>query len=307
MFGTDDKTSLPTISFGYTGFDPAAQQVAAITNPPAFSLADPNTELADFDGDGTPDLVHAALGRHEVAINQGGRFAAAVPIPSNPSVQLSANGTELADFDGDGIVDLLSKLSPGTGDFVFFPNRGRGDWEPASRFRNNPAFSFEDPGVRLIDFDGDGLVDVMQTTPTQYYYWRNNGDGSWARASRQRADRRSAGRLLGFARPPRRHERRSPDRPGLRPGRRDHLLAEPGLGTLGRRGLRRGRARRGRRSGARAARRHERRRPHRRVAGGGHRAAHLAAAGRRPLRRADRVQRPARREPARRRSCASRT
>ena len=180
MFGTDDKANLPTISFGYTGFDPAVQQVAAIANPPSFSLADANTELADFDGDGTLDLVHTAPGRHEVAINQGARFADAIPIPSNPSVQLTANGTELADVDGDGIVDLLSKLSPGTGDFVFFPNHGRGDWEPAKRFRDNPAFSFEDPGVRLIDFDGDGLVDVMQTTPTQYYYWRNAGDlGSW--------------------------------------------------------------------------------------------------------------------------------
>ena len=126
MFGTDDKTTLPAISFGYTGFDPAAQQVAALPKLLAFTLADPNTELADIDGDGTADLLHAALGRHEVAINEGGRFGNVVGLRSNPSVQLSANGTELADVDGDGIVDLLSKLSPGTGDFVFFPNRGRG-------------------------------------------------------------------------------------------------------------------------------------------------------------------------------------
>ena len=95
-------------------------------------------------------------------------------------MQLAAKGTELADMNGDGIVDLVSKLAPGTGDFVYFPNRGSGDWGSATRFQNNPAFSFEDPGVRLIDFDGDGLVDVMQTTPTEYFYFRNNGDGSWA-------------------------------------------------------------------------------------------------------------------------------
>src|SRR4051812_17420626 len=70
MYGTDDRTSLPTLSFGYTGFDSGTQQVVPIANPPAFTLADSNTEIADFDGDGTMDLVHTALGRHEVAINQ---------------------------------------------------------------------------------------------------------------------------------------------------------------------------------------------------------------------------------------------
>jgi RHS repeat-associated protein len=180
LYGTDDKTALPTLSFGYNGFDPSAQQVQTIANPPAFGLADPNVEIADFDGDGTADLVRTALGRHEFARNEGDSFARAVPIPSTPSVQLAATGTELADLNGDGIADLVSKLAPGTGDFVYFPNRGGGDWGAAVRFRNNPGFSFEDPGVRLIDFDGDGLVDVMQTTPTQFYYWRNNGDGSWS-------------------------------------------------------------------------------------------------------------------------------
>jgi RHS repeat-associated protein len=180
LYGTDDETALPTLTFAYTGFDPSAQQVQTIKNPPAFGLGDPNVEIADFDGDGIADLVRTALGRHEFARNEGGGFAPAVPIPSTPSVQLAATGTELADLNGDGIADLVSKLAPGTGDFVYFPNRGSGDWSAPVRFRNNPGFSFEDPGVRLLDFDGDGLVDVMQTTPTQFFYWRNNGDGSWS-------------------------------------------------------------------------------------------------------------------------------
>ena len=46
-------------------------------------------------------------------------------------MQLAASGTELADLNGDGIVDLVSKLAPGTGDFVYFPNRGSGDWGAA--------------------------------------------------------------------------------------------------------------------------------------------------------------------------------
>ena len=98
-----------------------------------------------------------------------------------------------------------------------------------TRFRNNPGFSFEDPGVRLIDFDGDGLVDVMQTTPTQYHYWRNNGDGSWGAPLSGAPDPRSAGRVLGSARAARRHERRSPDRPRRR-ARRARSSYWPNLG-----------------------------------------------------------------------------
>src|SRR5262249_46488235 len=158
LYGTDDATALPTLTFGYTGFDAGLHQVETIGNPPAFGLSDANVEITDFDGDGIPDLLHTALGRHEVARNEGGRFAAVAPIPSTPSVQLAANGTELADLNGDGIVDLISKLAPGTGDFVYFPNRGTGDWGAATRFRSNPGFSFEDPDVRMIDFDGDGLI-----------------------------------------------------------------------------------------------------------------------------------------------------
>lgn len=69
MLGTDDKTSLPPVSFTYSGFEPSRQQVQSLSNAPAFSLSDPNTELADFDGDGLPDLVNTALGHHQVAIN----------------------------------------------------------------------------------------------------------------------------------------------------------------------------------------------------------------------------------------------
>jgi RHS repeat-associated protein len=180
MFGTDDTTALPTLSFGYSDFDPAKSQVQGLSNPPAFSLRDANTELDDFDGDGLPDLVHTELGHHVVALNQGDGWGTPTTLAASPSVQLAATGTELGDLDGDGIPDLIAKLAPGAGDFVYFPNRGAGKWEDAVRFQNNPAFSFEDPGVRMLDFDGDGLVDAMQTTPTQYYYWRNNGDGTWS-------------------------------------------------------------------------------------------------------------------------------
>jgi hypothetical protein len=31
----------------------------------------------------------------------------------------------------------------------------------------------------MLDFDGDKLIDVIQSTSSGFYLWRNRGDGSW--------------------------------------------------------------------------------------------------------------------------------
>ncbi len=234
MYGTDDVTHLPPLSLGYTGLRPGRPARAGDREPArVFARAIPTSSWPTSTATGCRISVHTALGRHEVALNQGTGFAAPAPIPSNPSVQLAANGTELADLNGDGIVDLLLQAGPRHGRLRLLPEPGAGDWGPASRFRDNPGFSFEDPGVRLLDFDGDGLVDVMQTTPTQFYYWRNNGDGSWAEPFAGAPIAAPAGSVLGRAGAARRHERRSAARPRLRPRGCDRLLAQRGLGAMG--------------------------------------------------------------------------
>ena len=165
---------------------------------------------------------------------RAGASPAPFAIPSNPSVQLAANGTELADFDGDGIVDLLSKLSPGAGDFVFFPNRGRGDWEPATRFRNNPGvlvrgsrrppdrFRRRRAGRRHAD-DADRSTTTGATTAT-------------ARGARRSVARRSPTSPIVFSDAQVRLADMNGDRlhrPRLRARWRDRLLAQPRLGALG--------------------------------------------------------------------------
>lgn len=44
-----------------------------------------------------------------------------------------------------------------------------------------PARSLADPNVALVDLFGTGLPDILQTTPTAYYFWRNLGNGRLAR------------------------------------------------------------------------------------------------------------------------------
>src|SRR5947208_516897 len=110
MFGTDDKTSLPTISFGYTGFDPAAQQVASVTNPPAFSLEDPGVRLIDFDGDGLVDVMQTTPTEYDYWRNNGdgswGAPLSGAPISDQPIV-FSDTHVRLADVNGDRLIDLV--------------------------------------------------------------------------------------------------------------------------------------------------------------------------------------------------------
>ena len=40
--------------------------------------------------------------------------------------------------------------------------------------------TLEDANVRMLDFDGDKLTDLVQSTSSGLYLWRNKGDGSWA-------------------------------------------------------------------------------------------------------------------------------
>ncbi|MHA2028388.1 MAG: SpvB/TcaC N-terminal domain-containing protein, partial [Candidatus Kariarchaeaceae archaeon] len=44
-----------------------------------------------------------------------------------------------------------------------------------------PYKSLKDPNFALVDLFGSGLLDVVETTPNGYYYWRNLGDGLFDR------------------------------------------------------------------------------------------------------------------------------
>ena len=107
-------------------------------------------------------------------------------MPWSPSVALGASGVEVADLDGDGLPDLVAKSGTTPSGFRYFPNhpsQGAGQWEESVTFTNSPGFGFEDPNVRLLDFDHDKLVDAVQFvssgTTSSLHLWRNRGDGSW--------------------------------------------------------------------------------------------------------------------------------
>ena len=119
--------------------------------------------VGDFNEDGLPDVAVAAWETVEVFHGRGGGAL------SDTSQQIDMNPHEpfdaiyrlaLGDIDMDGHLDIV-----GNNSFVYAPGRGDGTFEPAQRF--NPHFS----DFVLVDFDGNGLIDVMNDEHVALNLW----------------------------------------------------------------------------------------------------------------------------------------
>ena len=120
--------------------------------------------VADFDGDGNPDLVATLFARTGLAIrlsNGDGTFRE----PVNVSLPYPVFWVAAADLDGDGTPDLIVKMNddaspPGKLTTWVALNRGNLSFQPPVKV--------SDSGDSLVvaDFNGDGILDIAQFSPT---------------------------------------------------------------------------------------------------------------------------------------------
>ena len=130
---------------------------------------------ADFDNDGDVDIfapydqTRGDGARNWLLINNGaGQFtdtAAAAGVATNPGgASYVPNGGQAVDFDEDGFVDLLfgSRL---------LLNNGDGTFRDGSAAAHMPVR--EDVGLKLIDVDLDGDLDLIHRTDSATRLYRN--------------------------------------------------------------------------------------------------------------------------------------
>jgi hypothetical protein len=138
--------------------------------------------VADWNGDGLPDLIVGDIGGHvSVYLNEGTKQQYAFGKPTH----LKANGKEIAvpggdagpcvaDWDGDGLLDLI--VGCGDGSVIFYKNVGTAREPklaegqvliPPEKIEYDREKMSKEPtrGVRakvcVVDYNGDGLPDLL--------------------------------------------------------------------------------------------------------------------------------------------------
>lgn len=159
--------------------------------------------VADFDGDGDPDVYVTRYGPNTLWRNDGGHFND-VTAESGVGCPLWSLGAAFFDYDNDGDLDLFV-----TNYFDFDPARapfehdarGGPEYGPPASFpglpdvlyRNDGRGHFTDVtaaagindhargmGCLAADFDGDGKMDVLVANDAEAnILWRNRGDGTF--------------------------------------------------------------------------------------------------------------------------------
>lgn len=161
------QLTAPPLTFGYSGFGPPRLLSLYGSDSALPTLArQPVTrvELVDWNGDGLPDVVEiGAGGRTTVWTNLGNQSlrgpsaAGSVPLFASPRAQVA-----FADMDGDGFADLIRADGPLSG---YLPRRdGAGFGIPVS-WRQAPSAAPAAANTRLADLNGDGLVDLISSSP----------------------------------------------------------------------------------------------------------------------------------------------
>lgn len=161
-----DSEFMPPIQFLYSKFQPQKHRSfypVKGKNLPPYSLSNPNYSLVDLFGNGLPDILemNGPIVRYWRNLGNGEfdlpRFMTEAPAGfgiGDPDVQIS-------DFNGDGKPDLFVN-KPGI--VGYFPLRWGGGWDKKSfqKVDKAPTFSFNDPEVRLMDLNGDGITDAVR-------------------------------------------------------------------------------------------------------------------------------------------------
>jgi RHS repeat-associated protein len=100
--------------------------------------------------------------------------------PDLPATSLANTSMELVDLFGRGLPDILEM----NGAVRYWRNRGNGEFDVPHPMAEVPAgLSLGDPGVQLIDADGDGRTDLLVTQGALAGYYPLRFGATWDRAS----------------------------------------------------------------------------------------------------------------------------
>lgn len=181
-------TETPLVDGHNKAFEAFDDTVRHMANSPPHSLDESLVGLMDVNSDGLPDVVATSPGQYngrDGVFFNGGKgtkgFADAqtmgvIPVgDTDVSVlKLSSPNVSTLDLDADGIVNLVHMPTKQSYS-VFHPEKRGSAWwwvgkEVTTASGQNVKIDFtrDARNVQVLDVNGDGLVDVVYSTPTEY-------------------------------------------------------------------------------------------------------------------------------------------
>jgi hypothetical protein len=137
--------------------------------------------VADFDGDGKPDVAVTDSATNVVHILRGngdGTLQSSIDYVAG----LTPEGIAAADFNGDGSIDLAT-VNALSNDASILLNTGSGAFRGARSFSLGNLLDFPIPALVLEDFNGDGDLDFATGT-NGVLIGLGNGDGTFQPSTR---------------------------------------------------------------------------------------------------------------------------
>jgi hypothetical protein len=133
--------------------------------------------VADFNGDGIPDLALAGGYYLVVELGNGDGTFTQVPIDASSTYEAIYGSMVVADFNGDGRPDLAvtAVFSP----LTILLNNGDGTFTQGSTIGTS---STEADTIIPADFTGDGKQDLAVISSNSVVIYPGNGDGTFGSA-----------------------------------------------------------------------------------------------------------------------------
>ena len=131
-------------------------------------------QWVDLDGEGIPGvLIDEGTGWYFKSNAGQGSLTPPRALTTLPSPAGLSGGTQqLQDLGGDGQLDLVSYDAPLQG---YSTRTAEGGFEPLRAFRDLPNINWQDPNLRFLDLDGDGLPDLLISEDDAFVWYHSSG------------------------------------------------------------------------------------------------------------------------------------